>query len=131
MLPEMRSMRLEIMTRVQRVTVLQYSLSYIDIADDVRSFWGWVMKKRGVEDSWTLLFRVDASKLDWPVGFRMNVEFVMEANQALVSYDPESKQNNWKNGTEKSRSFIKKSRGGEEKIHDLTLVLKADYILYC
>ncbi|KAH7843338.1 hypothetical protein Vadar_015402 [Vaccinium darrowii] len=93
-LPETRSMTLEVLVRLQRMTVLQESLSYIDIDADcyVPRFWVWVMKKYGVEDSWTLLFRVDTSDMVWPVGFRMNGEFVMEANRALISYDPESKQ---------------------------------------
>lgn len=52
------------------------------------------MKKYGVQESWTLLFRVETSSvLDRPVGFRMNGELVMETREAsLVSYDPESKQ---------------------------------------
>ncbi|KAG5523383.1 hypothetical protein RHGRI_035260 [Rhododendron griersonianum] len=53
------------------------------------------MKKYGVEESWTLLFKVRSFSrgVDWPVGFRMNGELVMETGAAsLVSYNPESKQ---------------------------------------
>ncbi|KAG5552405.1 hypothetical protein RHGRI_010472 [Rhododendron griersonianum] len=97
MLPETGSMLLEI--TMEYLTVLQDSLSFINIANDLgdgehSSCWVWVMEKYGVEESWTLLFRVDTSSvLDWPVGFRMNGELAMETREAsLVSYDPESKQ---------------------------------------
>lgn len=87
------------MQTVIMVTILQNSLAaiYIDYNfgdGEVTGCWVWMMKNYSVEESWSLLFRVDHSRvLYWPVGFKVNGELVMETRAvSLVSYDPKNKQ---------------------------------------